>query len=64
VNAAFTQLQGVLQNFRKCSGCPGRDAGIPPTAWTVFVVLVMRKSSYEARAALIPGGLITMKPRA
>jgi hypothetical protein len=28
------------------------------TTWTVFVMLVMRKSSYEARAALVPGYLM------
>jgi len=57
VDAAFMQLEVC----RKTSGSvlAGRDRtpGRRPASRAVFVMLAMRKSSHEARAALIPGGL-------
>ena len=51
------QLQGVLQNFRKRLAGRDRMPGRRSASWMVFVMLAMRKVSYEAHAAFIPGGI-------
>ena len=48
-----TSVPAVADRVRAVAG----DAGRRLASWMVFVMLAMRKSSHEARAALIPGGL-------
>jgi hypothetical protein len=54
VDAAFMQLQCGLHNFLKRCGWKGQDAGTPAVPPAVFVMLAVRRSPHEARAALVP----------
>jgi hypothetical protein len=57
VDAAFMPLQGVLCNLRKRRGWQETGCRTSAGPRAVFVMLAMRRSSHEARAALVPGGI-------
>ena len=52
--ALRTRRDTVEADFRKRSGGQGSHTGTPVGPRAVFVMLVMHRSSHEARAALIP----------
>jgi hypothetical protein len=56
-------IEGVLRSFRKSSGWQGQDAGMPARLLDGVLMLAIRKSSHEARAAFIPRRHNAVKPR-